>query len=194
MELPLGFSKPGFAPGLRMNGGTVNREEKSQAVEALKERFQKTCVTLLAEYQGLKVSELTKLRQELRKDGAELKVLKNTLAGRAIQGTDMEPLSKLFVGPTAVITSSKDPVTPAKILVKFVKEFEKAKIKGGFLSGKVMNPAEIDALSKLPSREEMLAKMLGSMQAPAQNLVNVMSAIPRQLATVLAAIRDRKAA
>ncbi|HCU24232.1 MAG TPA: 50S ribosomal protein L10 [Deltaproteobacteria bacterium] len=172
----------------------MNREEKTQAVEALKERFQKTCVTLLADYQGLKVSELTKLRQELRKDGAELKVLKNTLAGRALQGTDMEPLSKLFIGPTAVVTSSKDPVAPAKILVKFVKEFEKAKIKGGFLSGKVMNPSEVEALSKLPSREEMLAKMLGSMQAPAQNLVNVMSAIPRQLATVLAAIRDKKAA
>jgi len=172
----------------------MNREEKAQAVEALKERFQKTSVTLLAEYQGLKVSELTKLRQELRKTDAEVKILKNTLAGLALKGTEMEPLSKLFVGPTAVVTSAKDPVTPAKVLVKFVKEFEKAKIKGGFLSGKVMTPAEIETLSKLPSREEMLAKMLGSMQAPAQNLVNVLSALPRQLATVLAAIRDKKTA
>ena len=172
----------------------MNREEKAQAVEALKERFQKTSVTLLAEYQGLKVSELTKLRQELRKTNAEVKILKNTLAGLALKGTEMEPLSKLFVGPTAVVTSAKDPVTPAKVLVKFVKEFEKAKIKGGFLSGKVMTPAEIETLSKLPSREEMLAKMLGSMQAPAQNLVNVLSALPRQLATVLAAIRDKKTA
>jgi large subunit ribosomal protein L10 len=172
----------------------MNREEKAQTVAALKERFQKTSVTLLAEYQGLKVSELTKLRQELRKTDAEVKILKNTLAGLALKGTEMEPLSKFFVGPTAVVTSAKDPVTPAKVLVKFVKEFEKAKIKAGFLSGKVMTPAEIETLSKLPSREEMLAKMLGSMQAPAQNLVNVLSALPRQLATVLAAIRDKKTA
>ncbi len=173
---------------------TMNREQKAQAVESLKERFQKTSVTLLAEYQGLTVSELTKLRQELRKNDAELKVLKNTLAGLAIKGTELEPLTKLFVGPTAVVTSEKDPVTPAKVLVKFAKEFEKAKIKGGFLSGKVMDAAQIETLSKLPSREEMLAKLLGSMNAPAQNLVNVMSAIPRKLATVLAAIRDKKSA
>jgi len=172
----------------------MNREEKSQAVNALKERFKSAAVTLLAEYQGLSVSDLTKLRQELRKNDAELKVLKNTLAGLAIKGTEMEPLAKLFVGPTAVVTSLKDPVTPAKVLVKFVKDFEKAKIKGGFLSGKVMAPADIDTLSKLPSREEMLSKLLGSMLAPAQNLVNVMSAMPRKLVTVLAAIRDKKSA
>ncbi|MFO1464693.1 MAG: 50S ribosomal protein L10 [bacterium] len=172
----------------------MNREEKAQAVEELKVRFQKASVTLLAEYQGLTVSELTKLRQELRKNQSELKVVKNTLAGLAIQGTEMEPLTKLFTGPIAVVTTEKDPVAPAKVLVKFAKEFEKAKIKGGFLSGKTMGAAEIETLSKLPSREEMLAKLLGSMNAPAQNLVNVMSAMPRKLVTVLAAIRDKKSA
>jgi len=172
----------------------MNREEKAQAVEALKERFQKASVTLLAEYQGLTVSELTKLRQELRKTQSELKVLKNTLAGLAIKGSELEPLTKLFVGPTAVVTTESDPVAPAKVLVKFAKEFEKAKIKGGFLSGKVLGVAEIETLSKLPSREELIAKLMGSMNAPAQNLVNVMSAMPRKLVTVLAAIRDKKTA
>jgi large subunit ribosomal protein L10 len=172
----------------------MNRSEKAQEVEELKQRFQKTCVTLLAEYQGLKVSELTKLRQELRQTKAEVKVIKNTLATLALKGTPMESLTDLFVGPTAVVTSDEDPVAPAKILVKFAKEFEKAKIKGGFMSGKVMKASEVETLSKLPSREEMLSKMLGSMLAPAQNWVNVLSAVPRQLATVLAAVRDKKTA
>jgi large subunit ribosomal protein L10 len=170
------------------------KSEKSQAVEELKGRFQKAVVTLLADYKGLKVSEITQLRQELRKHQAELKVLKNTLATLALKGTEMEALSQYFVGTTAVVTGSADPVHPAKVLVKFAKDNEKAKIKAGFLSGKLMQPGEIETLSKLPSREEMLAKMLGSMKAPAQNLYNVMTAIPRKWATVLAAVRDKKAA
>ena len=172
----------------------MNRSEKKQAVEELKERFQKTSVTLLADYKGLKVSEITQLRQELRKNQAELKVLKNTLASLALKGTEMEVLAEYFVGTTAVVTSFGDPASPAKILVKFAKDNEKAKIKVGFLSGKLMKLAEIETLSRLPSREELLAKMLGSMLAPAQNLVNVMVAIPRQLVTVLAAVRDQKSA
>lgn len=172
----------------------MNRTEKTQAVEDLKQSFQKSGVTLLADYQGLKVSEMTKLRQELRKSSAELKVLKNTLASLALKDTEMAGLAQHFVGTNAVILSQGDPVTPAKILVKFAKEFEKAKIKGGFLSGKLLSAAEIEALSKLPSREEMLSKLLGSMLAPAQNWVNVLSAVPRQVATVLAAIRDKKTA
>jgi Ribosomal protein L10 len=170
----------------------MNRTEKTQAVEELKKSFQKSAMTLLADYHGLKVSELTKLRQELRKSAAELKVLKNTLASLALKDTEMAGLAPHFVGTNAVILTEGDPVTPAKILVKFAKDFEKAKIKAGFLSGKLLNAAEIEALSKLPSREEMLAKLMGSMLAPAQNWVNVLSALPRQLATVLAAIRDKK--
>lgn len=172
----------------------MNRTEKNQAVEELKKSFQKASVTLLADYQGLKVSELTKLRQELRGSAAEFKVLKNTLAALALKDTEMAPLAQHFVGTNGVILTEGDPVTPAKILVKFAKEFEKAKIKAGFLSGKLLSPTEIDALSKLPSREELLAKLLGSMQAPAQQWVNVLAAVPRQLATVLAAIRDKKTA
>lgn len=172
----------------------MNKAEKSQAVEELKQRFQNASVTLLADYQGLKVSELTQLRQELRKTAAELKVLKNTLANLALKDTEMAPLAQHFVGTNAVILATGDPVTPAKILVKFAKDFEKAKVKAGFLSGKLMSPLEVEALSRLPSREEMLAKILGSMLAPAQNWVNVLSAMPRRLVTVLAAIRDKKTA
>lgn len=170
----------------------MERSEKAEAVEALKVRFQKACVTVLADYKGLKVSQMTKLRQELRQGKAELKVVKNTLAVLALQGTEMESLGQHFIGTVAVVTSETDPVAPAKILVKFAKDNEKAKIKAGFLSGKLMSSIEVEALSKLPSREEMLAKLLGSMMAPAQNLYNVITALPRQFVTVLAAVRDKK--
>jgi large subunit ribosomal protein L10 len=172
----------------------MDKAEKGQAIEELKSRFQQASVTLLADYKGLKVSELTQLRRELRNSAAELKVLKNTLAVLALKDTEMAPLSEFFVGTTAVVTTLGDPVSPAKVLVKFAKDFEKAQIKMGFMSGKLLKPAEIEALSKLPSREEMLAKMLGSMKAPAQNMLNVLVAIPRQLVTVLAAVRDTKSA
>jgi len=172
----------------------MNKTEKNQAVEELKERFKSAAVLLLTDYKGLPVSSMTQVRQELRKNGAELKVIKNTLATLAVKGTDMEALGQHFVGTTAVVTSSSDPVTPAKILMKFAKDLEKFQVKHGYLSGKVISPSEIDSLSKLPSREEMLAKILGSLMAPTQNLYNVISAIPRKLVTVLAAVRDTKAA
>ncbi len=170
----------------------MNRQGKADLVEDLKKRFQDTSVALLTDFQGLKVSDITKLRQNLRKSQAELKVIKNTLATLALKGTEMEGLNKFFIGPTALVTTPADPIEPTKILVKFFKDLEKSKIKAGYLSGKILTAAEIETLSKLPSREEMLSKLLGSMQAPAQSLVNVMSAIPRQLVTVLAAIRDKK--
>jgi len=170
----------------------VDRQEKSQAIQELKERFQKATLTLLTDYKGLKVNEMTQLRRELRENSSELKVLKNTLAKLAVQDTDLKPLEDYFEGTVAVVTSESDPVGPAKVLVKFAKEFEKPQIKVGFLSGNIMETAQVEALSRLPSREELLANLLGSMQAPAQNLVNVLAAVPRQLVTVLAAIRDQK--
>lgn len=172
----------------------MNKAEKTQAIDAIRDRFKVAVVTLVTDYKGLTVSQLTQVRQELRKNDAELKVIKNTLASLALQGTEMAPLSEHFVGTTAVVTSSKDPVVPAKVLIKFAKDLEKLKIRAGFLSGKLLSAADIEALSKLPSREEMLAQLMGSMKAPAQNLYNVIAAIPRQLVTVLSAVRDKKSA
>lgn len=172
----------------------MNRDEKTAAVEDLKARFSNAAALFLTDYKGLAVSQITAIRQELRKNQSEMKVVKNTLAALAVKGTALEPLTQHFVGTTAVISSVSDPVTPAKVLVKFAKDMEKLKIKAGFLSGKLLSAVEVDSLSKLPSREEMLAKMLGSMMAPAQNLHTVMTAIPRKLVTVLAAIRDKKSA
>ena len=170
----------------------MNREEKVQAIQELKDQFSKATVTLWADYKGLKVTEINELRRELRGSDAQMQVVKNTLAKLAVADTELAPLGEHFQGTTAIVVSEGDPVGPAKVLVKFAKDREKPEIKVGFLSGELMESAQVLALSKLPSREEMLAKLLGSMQAPAQNWVNVLAAVPRQLATVLAAVRDQK--
>ncbi len=166
--------------------------EKQQAVQELSEKFKKAELTILADYRGMNVGQVTQLRRSLREAKAQMKVVKNTLAQRAVEGTAKDALKEYFKGTIAVITTETDPVGPAKALTKFVKDVEHLKLKVGFLSGKVISLQEIESLSKLPSREEMIAKLMGSMQAPAQNLVNVMSALPRKLAYVLAAIRDKK--
>ena len=170
----------------------MERAEKVQEVEALKKNFSSANLTLLAEYQGLTVANLTRLRVDLRKNNAHVKIAKNTLSKRAIAGTELDVLKPYFEGSVMVVFAQEDPILPAKALVKFSEEFEKFKIKAGVLEGKLLVPRDIEGLSKLPSREELLAKMLGSLQSPAQKLVNVLSALPRQVVTVLAAIRDKK--
>lgn len=170
----------------------MNRTQKTEAVQELTERFKKAELTILADYVGLTVAQMTALRRSLNKAQADLKVVKNTLAKRAVQDLEMKVLADYFVGNTAAITSATDPVTPAKALVDFAKDNEKFKIKAGFLSGKLIQVNQIEALSKLPSREQMLSSMLGSLKAPAQNWVGVLAALPRKLATVLAAVRDKK--
>ncbi len=170
----------------------MNKPEKQKEIQELSNRFKSAGLTVLADYRGLTVDEITKLRRSLREAKAEMKVVKNTLAQIAVKDTEMAVLQEHFVGTTAAITSSGDPITPTKVLAKFAKDLEKFKIKVGFLSGKLMSSQEIEALSKLPSREEMLASLLGSMKAPVQNLVGVLSAVPRKVAYSLAAIRDKK--
>lgn len=170
----------------------MKRAEKEQEVQGLSERFKKAELTILADYCGLTVSQMTNLRRSLREVKAEMKVVKNNLARIAVQDTVLSPLKDYFTGPIAAITSMDDPVAPSKAISKFAKDFEKLKIKVGFLSGKLLSANDIDALSKLPSREQMLASLLGSMNAPAQSLVGVFAAMPRKLVTVLAAVRDKK--
>jgi large subunit ribosomal protein L10 len=170
----------------------VKRTEKETEVRKLSEHFKKAELTILADYCGLTVAEVTRLRRSLREANAEMKVVKNTLAQIAVQDTEVKVLKDYFTGPIAVITTPGDPVSPAKALMKFAKEIEKLKIKIGVLSGKLLKPQEIEALSKLPSREEMLSSLLGSLKAPAQNLVGVLAALPRKLAYALAAVRDKK--
>lgn len=170
----------------------MNRTEKSAEIEVLKNKFAKAPLMILADYKGLKVEQFNRLRRKLEEKDSSVKVVKNRLAKIAIQGTEWAQLSDHFKGTTSVTTAGSDPVGPAKVFTEFAKDNEVVKFKAGFMAGKVLSIREIEALAKLPSREELIAKMLGSMMAPARNLVNVLAQIPRQVVNVLAAVRDKK--
>ncbi len=170
----------------------MNRTEKSNEVSRLKRRFEKAKAMIFADYRGLTVAEVTDLRQRLRAQQSTVKVVKNRLAKLAFKDLKVEGVEPFLKGPTAIASSDADPVVPAKVLVDFAKDHEKLQLRAGFMDGLVLDVKAIMALAKLPSREVLLAKMLGSLKAPADNLVNVLAAVPRGLVTALAAIRDSK--
>jgi large subunit ribosomal protein L10 len=158
------------------------------------ERLTRAKAVFLADFRGMSVDKATTLRNELRGASVEYKVFKNTLLDRAAQGTDMECISPYLTGPTSIAISYDDPVSAAKVLSKFAKDPQgKFVLKAGVLSGKLLDVKQIQALAELPSREVLLAKMLGSMQAPATNFVGVLAALPGSLVRALDAIRAQKA-
>ena len=172
----------------------MNRTEKEIIVQELAEKLNGTQAAFLADYRGINVDQATRLRRELVQAGVEYKVVKNNLLKLAAQGTPAEGLQDFCAGPTALALAGADPVAPAKILSKFAKEIEAFELKAGVLSGKLLTVAEISALADLPSREELIAKALSSMNAPVSNFVGTMAAIPRSLVQVLGAIGENKAA
>ncbi|MCD6582457.1 MAG: 50S ribosomal protein L10 [Desulfuromusa sp.] len=172
----------------------MNRTEKEQVVQKLTRRLSDTQATFLADYRGINVEQATQLRRELTQAGVEYRVVKNNLLKLAAQGTPSEALQPYCTGPTAIAFSGDDPVAPAKILSKFAKEIDTFELKAGVLSGKLLSVAEISALAALPSREELLAQALRTMNAPVTNFVGTMAAIPRSLVQVLNAIGENKAA
>lgn len=172
----------------------MNRTEKEQVVQELAQRLAVTQAAFLADYRGINVEQATALRRELTQAGVEYRVVKNKLLKLAAQGTPAEDLQAFCAGPTAIALSGDDPVAPAKILSKFAKNIEAFELKAGVLSGKLMTVAEISALADLPSREELLAKALSSMNAPVSNFVGTLAAIPRSFVQVLNAIGQSKAA
>jgi len=172
----------------------LNRDNKQELVTEMHERLTRAKAVFLADFRGMSVDKATTLRNELRGASVEYKVFKNTLLDRAAQGTDMECLSPYLSGPTAIAISYDDPVSAAKVLSKFAKDPQgKFVLKVGVLSGKVLDVKQIQALAELPSREVLIAKMLGSMQAPATNFVGVLAALPGSLVRALDAIRAQKA-
>lgn len=172
----------------------MNRTNKQDVVTELAEKLAETKAAFLADYRGIDVEKVNQLRSELRQAGAEYRVVKNTLLRRAVKGTALECLDKDMVGPTALTIVLDDPVAPAKVLSNFAKANEKFEFKVGALDGKKLTPEQIKALAELPGREELLAKMLGSINAPVSNFVGVLAAVPRSLVQVLGAIQDQKAA
>jgi len=172
----------------------LNRTEKEQFVQELSEQLKNTTATYLADYRGINVEQATQLRRELTQVGVKYRVVKNNLLKLAARGTSAEGLQDFCAGPTAIALSGDDPIAPAKILSKFAKDIEAFELKAGVLSGKLLSVADITALAALPSREELLAKALSSMNAPITNFVGTMAAVPRSLVQVLNAIGQNKAA
>lgn len=170
----------------------MNRDQKTDVVNALNETFSKAKFAVVADYRGLKVTELEKLRKNLRDNGAQIQVAKNTLLRLAVKGTPYEGLSDSFVGTTAVAVGFIEPVAPAKALTAFAAEFSAFTIRSASLDGGLLSAEDVLALSKLPSREELLAKLLGTMSAVPTGFVRVLSAVPQKLLYALTAIKEQK--
>lgn len=170
------------------------RQAKAAVVTELKNKLEASMLAVLTDYRGLNVAEITKLRQRLQEAGVEFRVVKNTLTGRAARELGLEGLEPYLEGPTAVAFSTTDPVAPAKILSETMRSSKTFKIKAGVLEGKVIGLNDIKALADLPSREQLLARLVGGFQAPLAGLVNVMSGNMRNLVYALEAIRKQKEA
>jgi large subunit ribosomal protein L10 len=174
----------------------VTREEKAKEVAWLHEQFDGVTSLVLADYQGLKVSQMDALRSELRSRGISFKVLKNTLARLAYKDTDVAVLADDVVGPRAAAWTRDEETVPAmaKLLADFAKGNPKFELIRGVLKGKAIDPAQIETLSTLPSREELLGKLLGTFVAPMTSFVGVLAAVPRSFLLVLKAIEEKKSA
>ena len=180
-------------------------QQKQGIVEDIKTKFETCKSAVLIDYRGLTVEEVTNLRNKFREAGVEYRVLKNTMIRRAVDALGMEGLEPVLEGPTAVAFGMEDAVAPAKIISDFIKETEKTEIKAGVLEGKVVDVAggktagalpgsTVKALASLPSREVLLAKVLGSMNAPITGFVTALSGNIRNLLYVLNAIGEKKSA
>jgi large subunit ribosomal protein L10 len=170
----------------------MNRTEKASAVEALETDLAKTKNAILVGFAGLKVPEVTELRRQIRNSKSKYLVVKNTLALRATVGTPLEALSRHFVGPTAVAYNADNPVALAKVLTAFAKANPNLVFKGAVVEGRPVEAKEIQAIAELPSREELVGKLLFLIQSPVRRLVSVLNGPARSLVAVVAQIADQK--
>ena len=169
----------------------LSLEQKQAMVSEVAAKLQGAQSLIVAEYRGLNVERVTQLRSKARKSGVYLRVLKNTLARRAVKGTPFEKLSDVMVGPL-MYGISQDPVAGAKVLSEFAKENEQFVIKAGAMPNVVMSTQDIKALAQLPSREQLIATLLGTLQAPMTKLVRTLNEVPGKFVRTLAAYRDAK--
>lgn len=170
---------------------SLNLEQKQALVSEVSAKLANAQALIVAEYRGLNVERVTQLRSKARQSGVYLRVLKNTLARRAVQGTPFEKLSEQLVGPL-MYGISEDPVAGAKVLSEFAKENEQFVIKAGAMPGAVMSPQDIKALAALPSREQLIATLLGTLQAPMTKLVRTLNEVPGKFVRTLAALKEQK--
>jgi len=169
----------------------LSLEQKQAMVSEVAAKLKGAQSVIVVQYRGLDVGRVTQLRSKARKSGLYLRVLKNTLARRAVQGTPFEKLSDQMVGPL-MYGISEDPVSGAKVLSEFARDNEQFVIKAGAMPNSLMSAKDIKALALLPSREELLAMLMGTMQAPVAKLVRTMNEVPGKFVRTLAALRDHR--
>lgn len=172
----------------------MRRTEKEATVAELREKFQDAQAAILTEYRGLTVAQANQLRRTLEKEEAVYRVVKNTLARLAVEGTDFEVLKDDFTGPTSVTFAYGDSAAIAKALAEFAKANPALVIRSGALGGKLLSTADVQALSKLPSREELLGQLVGVLAGPLRSFVGVLAGVPRSFVQVLNAVQEKKAA
>jgi len=168
----------------------VNRVDKQTNIETLKDKLAKAKSLVLTDFRGLTVEADTKLRNEFRANGCEYRVVKNTLLGKAVEGTAMKVLDNLLAGPTAIAYSFEDPAAPAKVASKIAKAEDKFVIKGGYIDGQALDKKGVEALASLPSREEMRAIFLATLLAVPQNFLRLTTAAQQNFFLLLSA-RER---
>ena len=169
----------------------LNRSEKAVVIDEVAAQVASAKSIVLAQYRGLEVGHITGLRAEARKNGVYLRVLKNTLARRAVADSPFSGLSDQMVGPL-IYGISVDPVAAAKVISDFAKTNDKLVVMGGSLPNSVFDAAGVKALATMPSREELLSRLMGTMQAPIAQFVRTLNEVPAKFARGLAAVRDQK--
>lgn len=169
-------------------------EEKKKIVAEIEEKFKAANLVIFTDYRNINVEEINDLRNKLRAPGVEFKVLKNTMTRFAVKNLGYEDLIEYIEGPNAVLFSNEDLVGPAKTMYDFIKRYKKLEIKIGMLEGRVVQADNIKALADLPSKEVLLAQVLGTMQAPITGFANVLQANLSGLARVINQVKEQKEA
>ena len=167
---------------------------KTKKVEELKRLIQESKSLILNDFTGLNVADISELRRQCRESGITFRVIKNTLARRGFNELGIEGMDVLLEGPTALAVSTEDEVTPAHVLKKFADEYKLPRFKGGYVAGRILDEKETVRLASLPTRDVLLAQVVGTFQAPLQGLVGVLNASMRDLVGVLDAIKEKKGA
>ncbi len=171
----------------------ITKQEKEEMLQMLKEKMGSSQIVIMADYKGINVEDITKLRRRMHESGCELKVAKNTIIKIAAKELNMEGTEPYLEGPTALAFGLSDPVAPAKVLFEFIKEYKKPKVKAAILEGQVISADQVKALSNLPSREMLLSQVVGGMQTPMYGFAGALQGLLRNLVYVLDAVREKKA-